>query len=176
MKVRSFHTKIWSDKFFLGLTPTEKLLFIYYVFNPRVNIIYCYECPDNVTRFETGLSQDILDTSKKKFSEKKKILFNEDYIFIVNGSRYQLFSGPKNDAAKVRLFDEMNNSVKSWYDGVSDRGIDRGIHRGIDTPSIPSETETEIKYETETQKKEDVRPEDIPEEVWLKRAFEKNKL
>ena len=163
MKVRSFHTKIWNDKFFSKLTPTEKLLFIYYVFNPRVNIIYCYECHDQITKFETGLSQDILDTGKKKFSGANKILFYEDYVFLVNGRRYQFFSGPKNDTARDTLLKEMGKSVKSWFNSVSDTPIY--------TPLIPSETEikieTETKYETKRKRNEDVDPRDLPEESWL---------
>lgn len=150
-------------------------MFVYYVFNSRVNIIYCYECPDPITMFETGITQDILDIAKERFSKADKLLFHEDYIFIVNGNRYQMFSGPKNAVAKEKMLAEMNGLTRRWYKGIVDRGIDRGI----DTPSIGSKTEieTEIKYETETDKKrEDVRPEDIPEEVWLKRAFEKKRI
>ena len=67
MKVRSFHTRIWTDSYFLSLSPQEKLLFLYYIFNERVNIIFCYECPDDVVRFETGINKDIVEKGMVKF-------------------------------------------------------------------------------------------------------------
>lgn len=153
MKVRSFHTKIWNDEFFAELTPTEKLLFIYYIFNPRVNIIYCYECPDRTTKFETGLSQDLIANGKAKFSEAGKLYFYQSYVFIANGNRYQTFKGEKNDKAKDTLLGEFSESSKGWFESVSDRGIDTPIDTPIDTQWIPPEIKTQTKTKTKIKQK-----------------------
>lgn len=133
MQTRIVHTKIWSDGFFVDLNPTEKLLFLYFLTNPKVNIIHCYELSLRETTFDTSLDRTTIEKSKVKFTEGGKILFRADYVYLINAQKYESYDGPKNEKAKARLINQLPNDIKEWY-----------LRRGTDTP-IHTPTDKGIK-------------------------------
>lgn len=117
---RLLYTKIWKDSFFAGLDPLEKLLFIYYIANEKVNIIHLYESADRETMFDTGVTLQQLTRAKNKFQAEGKLHFFKDYVYIANASRYQTFSGEKNDKAKENLLRQIPNEVLNWFYKLAD--------------------------------------------------------
>lgn len=119
MKTRIVHTKIWSDRYFSELTPSEKLLFLYYLTNEGVNILYLYECPIKKVSFETSIDTKTIEKAQSKFELDYKIHFYKDFLFIRNGSRYENYSGDKYDKAKKSILDRLSSDVLSWYENVT---------------------------------------------------------
>lgn len=113
MKARIIHTKIWQDSFVAELNPTEKLVFIYLITNERINIVHCYECPERVIAFETGVGRDVVASTKAKLQEAGKIRCYKDWVQLLNGDRYQQFTGEKNELAKQREIKLMPDDVLS---------------------------------------------------------------
>jgi hypothetical protein len=113
MKARQLQTKVWRDGFFLKLSPSEKLLFVFYFTNEFVNIIHLYECPDHLTSFSTGLSVEEIKKAKSALTDK--ILFFEDYVFLKNAWKYERYEGTDNENAKAKLIDELSPNIKDWY-------------------------------------------------------------
>lgn len=132
MKTRIIHTKIWKDDFFSELTPTEKLLFIYFVTNERINIIHCYEITDREISFDTGIDRSAIGVFKQKTQAAGKFYFFKNHVYMCNAEKYETYTGEKNEAAKKKLIQEMNQEEKDWYTKIVDTPIDTPIY----TPSI----------------------------------------
>lgn len=133
MKTRIIHTKIWKDEFLSELTPTEKLLFIYYITNERVNIIHCYEITDREVMFDTGIDRGIIEAFKEKV--RGKIAFKDSYVFLLNASRYESYKGNLNETAKVKLLGELPKSILDWYNNILNTGIDTPLKGTINNKS-----------------------------------------
>ena len=127
MLTRILYTDIWLDQFFIGLTRDEKLLFIYFLTNERVNIIHLYQCPDRRIVADTGIDTPIIKKAKEKFEKARKMFFKDGFIFLKNAHRYEKYEGPKNETAKSKLFSRLSKSILDWYNKLSDTPIDRGI-------------------------------------------------
>lgn len=140
MNTRIIHTKIWKDDFFSSLNPTEKLLFIYYLTNERVNIIHCYEVTERELYFDTGLDKSTIAKAKEKFSESNKLQFYKNYVFLTNATRYESYKGPQNEKAKSNMVRKMPSDVIDWYFKQFDRGNNTPKHtRQIGTINHKSE-------------------------------------
>lgn len=123
MMSRIMYTKIWKDEFFAELTPTEKLLFIYFITNERVNIIHCYEVTDREIAFDTGINRDTILKCKDKFQSMGRIAFFNNYVFLVNAHKYETYKGERNEVAKAKLFSLMDENTLDWFNNIKDRGI-----------------------------------------------------
>ena len=120
MEARIFYTKIWKDEFFVSLTNSEKLLFIYFLFNERVNLLACYELTTREIMFDTGLSDETIRTAKLKFGKAKKMFFKENYVLLKNAEKYQKYEGEKNSLAKTKLFGNLPPLIQRWYKILGD--------------------------------------------------------
>ena len=129
MKTRIVETKFWKDEYIVGLTVEQRLLYLYFITNERVNIIHCYEITDREIEFDTGIDRGIIQSAKTKFNKDGKIGVKGNYICLLNAWRYESYTGEKNENAKVKLLKQLPLIVAEWY---------RGIYRGIDTPLIGS--------------------------------------
>lgn len=123
MQTRIIHTKIWTDSFFSTLQPAEKLIFIYYITNPAVNIIHLYECSDKQVMFDTGVTDPELQQIKKKLSDSNKIKFFQGYVFLCNAYKYETYTGELSEKGKAKAFSQLSNEVLRWYKGAS-RGLE----------------------------------------------------
>lgn len=130
MKTRIVETKFWKDNYVVDLSPEEKLLYLFFLTSERVNILHCYEVTDREIAFDTGIDTPIIRGVKKKFEKDGKLSFYKNYVCLINAYKYESYTGPLNENAKLKLLKQMNPDVEKWY---------RGIYRGIDTPiAIPS--------------------------------------
>ena len=152
MQTRILHTKIWKDEFFSSLNPTEKLLFVYYLTNERVNIIHCYEVSERETVFDTGIDRTTIKKARERFQAEHKLLFIGNYVVLINAWKYETYSGNLNEKAKEKLLrhlpaniieilqknnDEFSHSKKDGYISTTDRGI-KGASNPLHTPQIGS--------------------------------------
>ncbi len=118
MKTRIVHTKIWSDNYYVDLSPIEKFLFLYFLANENVNIIHCYECPDRKIVYDTGITKDQLEKAKQKFETSGKIYFNKGYVLLKNASKYEEYTGPLNEKAKDAAIKVLDRDILSWRERV----------------------------------------------------------
>ena len=126
MITRIVYTKMWSDDFLVSLTPEEKLVFVYYLTSPAVNIIHFYECSDRQACFDTGVSTEVLAKAKSKFQSAGKILFYKGYVFLRNAAKYENYTGDLSIKGKNRLMNQLNPDLLRWYK-VSLRGLKGGL-------------------------------------------------
>lgn len=122
------YTKIWDDSFFSELSPSEKLLFLYYITNQHINIIHLYECSDKKVCYDTGLNHEQISKAKAKFEAAHRIYFFGNFVFLRNASKYQKYTGELNERAKDKLFAMLSKDVLDWYNSVLDTPINTPSH------------------------------------------------
>ena len=91
MKARVVQTKFWEDNFVIELTHKEKLAFLYFLTNPRVNLIGVYELPDRVICFDLSLTESELVGIKNTLISGNKIHFIDGFVMIRNSQKYNNF-------------------------------------------------------------------------------------
>lgn len=161
MITRILYTEIWSDDFFMELSPEEKLLFIYFLTNDKVNIIHLYQCSNARIKADTGIDTSIIEVSKKKFERANKIYFKKNYVFLKNANRFENYTGDRNEIAKLKLFARLSKDTLEWYNNISDTPI----HTPIIIPSINNKSKTinnKLKIREEDKHLEDIDPNSIP--------------
>lgn len=90
MKSRIFVGKFFTDPYVQDLNIQEKLAYIYYLYNERVNWLGTYEVSDKTAIFEMGgVTQETLQKIKAKFQDDGKILFVRNFVIIKNSERYE---------------------------------------------------------------------------------------
>lgn len=124
MKTRIIHTKFWADNFISELSPNEKLLFLYFLTNERVNMIHLYECPNRIILTDTGVGEKELELAKRRFEDADKIYFFKGYILLKNAMKYDKYEGRINERAKELLLNEISQDILDWYAKVMNNSID----------------------------------------------------
>lgn len=84
---RPIKTKIWQDAWFRGLSPEEKVVWLFILTNDLVHISGIYELPLELIGVFTGVEnyQIIVD----KFVDNGKIEYRDGYIFLKNYLKHQ---------------------------------------------------------------------------------------
>lgn len=163
MQTRILHTEIWQDDFFSELTPDEKLLFIYFLTNERVNIIHLYQCTNARIKADTGIDTPIIEIAKEKFEDAGKIYFHDTYVFLKNASKYETYTGSMNEIAKSKLYSRISKTVIDWYNNITDTPIDTPIdtHKKQEIRN-KKQVIRNIELKVEDCHHEDINPNDIP--------------
>ena len=132
MKFKALQTKIWRDGFFIDLSPSEKLLYLYLLSNDSVNVIGLYELPLRVVRFETGLTNQQITSGLQRFAQSAKAFFLDDYVWIVKLLQYNKTASPK---VQVRIERELESTPDGILKEAHRRFYDDGV-LDLDTLSI----------------------------------------
>lgn len=114
-KQRIVNTKFWDDSYIAGLTPSEKLVFLYLITNPLTNIAGVYELPLRRAAFDIGLTNDEVESVFRKFEADGKIARNAGWIGITNFVKHQTL----NPKIKVGILHELKKAPKEVVDRVS---------------------------------------------------------
>ena len=176
MKTRIIYTKFWCDNYISTLTHKEKLAFLYFITNEKVNICGIYELPDKYIKVDLDITQEELDRIKEKFMKDNKFMFIDGWIKIVNFEIYNKFEGDRNEKAKekelalipkeiieyvysidrVSDFDDtlnnhksiINNQYRGDYKG-GDNGKEINANINLINDDINSQTKTKYTYPIE---------------------------
>ena len=95
MKTRPFHPQFWEDDYILNLLPLEKLLFNFYITTDKRGLTPYYEISSVIVKTCTGLKDDFIEKTKEKFQKDGKFIFYKNWIYIVNGTKYEKYFGEK---------------------------------------------------------------------------------
>ncbi len=126
-KQRIVNTKFWDDSYIAGLSPLEKLVFLYLITNPLTNISGVYELPLKRAAFDIGMSGKDIEVVFKKFETDGKLARFGSWVGVVNFVKHQTL----NPKIKIGILQELRKAPKQVVDRVS---IDYQIL------SIPSES------------------------------------
>lgn len=117
MKSRGFQGKFFTDPYVQNLSLSEKLTYIYYLYNERVNWLGTYEVSDKTALFEIGdIKLEALQRIKHKFQNDGKILFTKSFVIIKNSEKYECHLGNKQlTRSALSQFKALPNEVKSAF-------------------------------------------------------------
>ena len=114
-KQRIVNTKFWDDSYIAGLSPLEKLVFLYLITNPLTNISGVYELPLKRAAFDVGLSGKDMEVIFKKFEADGKIARAAGWVGVVNFVKHQTL----NPKIQIGIVQELRKAPKEVVDRVS---------------------------------------------------------
>ena len=124
-----FNTRFWQDSFIADLDPSEKLLFIYCITCPYLSLCGIYEVPLKYMAIETGLDKEMVIKILDRFEKKKKVMYRDGWLCVLNYPKYQSFKGEKLEIA-------LNREISAVPKDILDEFVANGYP--IDTLSIVS--------------------------------------
>lgn len=160
-KLRSVSTAFWSDPFIEELTPTEKLLYIYFITNEKTNMLGIYEVSFKKICFETGINKETVLKAFETFQRLNKIKYEHGYIILINFMKHQ----------KYNL--NMKKSAIDTYFTLPKVLISKDIVLDKDNPSEAFETlsnglgmvrKVEVEYKVENEDKSQGEESEPPKE------------
>ena len=108
---RSINTRIWSDDWFESLTPSEKLLWVYFLTNAQTNMLGIYEISLKRIQFETGLNKETIEKALKGFETVKKAFYNNGFIILPNWLKNQAMNPNMVKSAESLFFNLPNHLI-----------------------------------------------------------------
>lgn len=134
MKSRPFHPQFWKDDYILNLDPLEKLLFNFFISNENRSLTPYYEVSPILVKTYTGLKGDFIEKCKAKFQQDGKFIFWGNWVFVVNGSRYEQYTGEKLQPAVDR---ELACVPQAFKDFIANVMANLEKEYPIDRVSVP---------------------------------------
>jgi hypothetical protein len=86
---RLVNTNFWKDTYVIDLDPTQKLLFLYFLTNPRTSMAGVYEISIREVAFDTGIDKDMVDKILMKFCRDEKMHYQKGWLILRNFVRHQ---------------------------------------------------------------------------------------
>lgn len=86
---RYVNTNFWKDNYIADLDPTEKLVFIYLLTNPRATLAGAYEINLREIAFDTGIDKDMVVRIMERFESDDKIMMDSGWIVLLNYQKHQ---------------------------------------------------------------------------------------
>ena len=116
MKSKPFHSKFFTDTYIQDLSIEEKMVYIYYIFNDKVNWLGTYEISDKVTIFELGIDGEKLEKIKKKLQSDHKIYFYEHWVILVNSEKYDThINNPQLMDSAFKQFKSLPKKIRELF-------------------------------------------------------------
>jgi len=110
-KLRSVNTRFWEDPFIEGLSPIEKLLFLYLLTNPLANLIGIYEITIKRISYDTSIQKESIEKALKSFEKVNKVLRIGNYVIMPNFLKNQSLN-ENMKIGVVKLFKSLPNYLK----------------------------------------------------------------
>lgn len=116
MKYRQIKTSFWEDGYIYDLNSTEKLVFMYLLTNPKVNMCGIYELPDKIISSTLDITLDELTILKQKFESDSKYYFKNGWICIVNFTEHNEYSSAPNIVKTIiKDFNAVPMPIKDYF-------------------------------------------------------------
>lgn len=83
-----FDTRFWDDTNVLKMSVDARLLFIYFITNPRVGICDVFELADEMMLLQTGLTEGRLSAAKAELEERNRARFHEGWVYLTQWKKH----------------------------------------------------------------------------------------
>jgi hypothetical protein len=114
-KSRVVKDEIWDDDWFYELDPTEKLVWLFLLTNPRGNIAGIYKLNQKWAAQSVGLDFDVFKTILQRFVRDGKIIYEDNWVALVNFHRHVAYRNASVAQGIVRLYREGTGCPQSVY-------------------------------------------------------------
>lgn len=158
-KLRSVSTAFWSDPFIEELSPSEKLLFLYFITNEKTNMLGIYEVSIKKISYDTGLDIATINSALKIFEELGKLRYEFNHIILVNFMKHQNFN-PNMKKSAIDVHNNLPNNLKINKLNIPKEDFLKGFESLLNHYGTVSKEEYKIEYEskkeTESKKKNEL--------------------
>jgi len=113
---------MWNDAWFLSLSETEKLTWLYLLSNPQTNICGVYELPLAITAAQIGVDTDEIQRIFNKFEDDGKIIYEAGWVAITNFIKYQTLNPKVKKGIEIGLSEapkQILDRLSIDYDSLS---------------------------------------------------------
>lgn len=142
---RQIHTTIWTDSYFLDLSPSEKLLFIYMFSNGKTSLSGLYEISIKQICFETCLDADFVIATLAKLEAGGKVFYQDGVAYVRNMRKYHTSkSRTVQERCRLDVLHLAHSPLKEIYDMDT-------LSIGYAYPIGEIEKETEEKIDEKTE-------------------------
>ena len=153
-KLRSVNTQFWIDPWVEDLTPSEKLLYLYFITNEKTNMLGVYELSIKKISFETGIDKKTIQNALKTFARVGKVKYTNNYIVLLNFTKHQNYNTNMKKSA-IDIFNNLPKELNNLTEVIDKEDVRKGFQRvqkalGM-VRKIEIETESEIEDETEKE-------------------------
>jgi len=155
-KARTVNTKFWTDSYIEGLSPSEKLLFLYCLTSPQSNLLGIYEVSESRIRFETGLPVETIRKGFKRFTNDNKVFYKHNFIIIPKFLEHQRLNANMKIGV-TKLIQDLPKWLQTELFGNALEGLGNDskafetIRNTLLKKEIEIETEIEMESESETE-------------------------
>lgn len=111
-KQRIIKDEMWTDEWFFELDPSEKLMWVFLLTNPRNNIAGVYSCSISWIGIHTGFEKQVVELILGRFEKEGKIIREGKWIIIKNFAKHQALN-PKVEAGIERILSELPEEIYS---------------------------------------------------------------
>lgn len=115
---RMVNTNFWKDSYVIDLDPVQKLLFLYFLTNPRTTLAGIYEISIREIAFDTGIDKDMVEKIIKKFCDDGKLHFEKNWIVLFNFVKHQRLN-PSMKVGIERAINELPQWIQEKFDLVN---------------------------------------------------------
>jgi hypothetical protein len=109
-KQRIIKDEIWDDDWFYDLDPSEKLVWLFLLTNPRNNIAGVYKLNRRWGATSCGLDKDVFEVILKRFLKDEKISTYKEWLVLMNFHKHQS-NNPKVEAGVLRILGDLPKEV-----------------------------------------------------------------
>ena len=154
-KSRSIQTKFWEDPWIEGLSPNEKLLYLYLLTNPQTNLLGIYEISLKRISYESGLTEQTVRNGFERFAKDSKAFYNGNFVIIPNFLKNQKLNANMQINVE-KIFNQLPKHIKNSIIGNGSQTVLNGyetIRNGLLKlkVKVKGEIESEIESETKNQ-------------------------
>jgi len=114
-KQRVIKDEMWDDEWFYDLDPSEKLVWLFLLTNQRANIIGIYKVNTRWIANLTGFDKDVVSTILDRFIKEEKIIFEDDWLALVNFHKHLAYKNPSIALGIRRLKESLTGCPQSVH-------------------------------------------------------------
>lgn len=136
---RLVNTNFWKDTYVIDLDPIQKLLFLYFLTNPRTSLAGVYEISLREVAFDTGIDKDMVEKILAKFCSDEKMYYEKGWVILRNFVKHQRLNpsikkGIENAISELPAWlREIVENFSSFYDQQRLELVDK-YSLGTDSP------------------------------------------
>ena len=149
-KLRSVNTQFWSDPWVEDLTPSEKLLYLYFITNEKTNMLGVYELSIKKISFETGVDKSTIEKALKGFERVRKVKYTNNYIVLLNFTKHQHYNTNMKKSA-IDVYNLLPKELKPNDLYIEKDNPSEGFERVVKALGMVRKVEVESEDESETE-------------------------
>ena len=166
-KLRSVNTQFWSDPWVEDLTPSEKLLYLYFITNEKTNMLGVYELSIKKISFETGVDKSTIEKALKGFERVRKVKYTNNYIVLLNFTKHQHYNTNMKKSA-IDVYNLLPKELKPNDIYIEKDNPSEGFERVVKALGMVRKIEVESEDELEDKTEQTAKAVDFDYDLFLK--------